>query len=91
LIAVPFQVPVVIVPIDAKEEAVVRADREVRVPLDVATKLVAVTPGPVPVTSPVNDVIAIPEGEVQVMGEDPPAAEVKTCPDEPAVVGRLKL
>jgi len=28
---------------------------------------------------------------VQVMGLEPPAAEVSTCPELPAVVGRLKL
>jgi hypothetical protein len=56
-IVVAFQVPVVIVPTDAKLVADVSAERVVRVAFEVATSVVAVAPGPVPVTSPVSDVI----------------------------------
>jgi hypothetical protein len=36
-------------------------------------------------------VIGLVNGEDQVIGEEPPPADVSTCPLEPAVVGRLKL
>ena len=50
-------VPDVIVPMVLKLLAVVNADKVVNVLFLVATKLAAAAPGPVAVTSPVNDVI----------------------------------
>ena len=77
--AVPCQVPVVIVPTDARLVAVVKAERVVSVAFDVATKEVAIEPPEfVPVTSPVRVFAPKDVGLVQVIGLEPPPADVNT-------------
>jgi hypothetical protein len=55
--AVPFHVPVVIVPTDTKFVAVVKPDKVVKVAFEVAAKVAATLPGPEAVTSPVSAVM----------------------------------
>src|SRR6185312_12792195 len=57
-IVVPAQVPLVMVPTDANDDAVVKALKVVRVPFVVAERTVALC---VPVTSPLNEPVKLPD------------------------------